>query len=73
MYVFDAGAAADALFATGDVRRRVEALVRPSLKLDELLDGVPLHLLTDYLQLMAVFALVFVAGGLSLFGALIES
>ncbi|MEQ9318160.1 MAG: heme exporter protein CcmB [Polyangiaceae bacterium] len=39
----------------------------------ELLDGVPLHLLTDYLQLMAVFALVFVAGGLSLFGALIES
>jgi len=39
----------------------------------ELLDGVPLPLLTDYLQLMAVFAVVFVAGGLSLFGTLIES
>ncbi|CAH0372117.1 unnamed protein product [Pelagomonas calceolata] len=44
MYVFDAGAAADALFSMGDVRRRVEALVRPSLELDELLDGFPRRL-----------------------------
>ena len=44
MYVFDAGAAADALFAMGDVRRRVEALVRPSRELDELLDGFPRRL-----------------------------
>ena len=44
MYVFDAGAAADALFSMGDVRRRVEALVRPSLELDDLLDGFPRRL-----------------------------
>ena len=44
MYVFDAGAAAEALFAMGDVRRRVEALVRPSRELDELLDGFPRRL-----------------------------
>ena len=43
-YIFDAGAAADALFAMGDVRRRVEALVRPSLELDGLLDGFPRRL-----------------------------
>ena len=43
-YIFDAGAAAEALFAMGDVRRRVEALVRPSRELDELLDGFPRRL-----------------------------
>ena len=44
MYVFDAGAAADALFAKGDIKRRVEALVRPSRELDELLGGFPRRL-----------------------------
>ena len=43
-YVFDAADAANALFAEGDIKRRVEALVRPSLELDELLDGVPKRL-----------------------------
>ena len=43
-YVFDAADAANALFAEGDIKRRVEALVRPSLELDELLSGVPKRL-----------------------------
>lgn len=43
-YVFDAGAAANALFAEGDVRRRVDALVKPSRELDELLGGFPRRL-----------------------------
>ena len=43
-YVFDAADAANALFAEGDIKRRVEALVRPSLELNELLDGVPKRL-----------------------------
>jgi heme exporter protein B len=38
----------------------------------ELLDGAPLASLTDYLVLMGVFAVVFTAGGLGLFQALIE-
>ena len=38
----------------------------------ELLSGAPLAELGDYFRFMAVFDLVFVAGGLSLFGTLIE-
>ena len=43
-YVFDAADAANALFAEGDIKRRVEALVRPSRELDELLGGFPRRL-----------------------------
>lgn len=39
----------------------------------ELLGGVPLAELGDYFKLMGVFDLVFVAGGLSLFGPLMDS
>jgi heme exporter protein B len=39
----------------------------------ELLNGVPLRELGDYFQLMGVFDLVFVAGGIALFGSLVES
>jgi heme exporter protein B len=38
----------------------------------DLLGGAPLSELGDYLQLMAVFDLVFTAGGLSMFGTLVE-
>lgn len=38
----------------------------------ELFNGVPLSELTDYLQLMGVFDLVFAAGGLGMFGTLVE-
>ena len=38
----------------------------------ELFNGVPLAELTDYLKLMAVFDVVFIAGGLSMFGTLVE-
>lgn len=38
----------------------------------ELLAGVPIAELTDYVQLMVVFGVVFVTGGIGLFGALIE-
>jgi heme exporter protein B len=38
----------------------------------ELLGGASLAELGDYFELMGVFDLVFVAGGLSLFGSLIE-
>lgn len=39
----------------------------------ELCAGVPLVELTDYVVLMSVFGVVFVTGGLGLFGALIDS
>lgn len=39
----------------------------------ELLGGVPLGALGDYFQLMAVFDLVFVSGGVALFGSLVEA
>jgi heme exporter protein B len=39
----------------------------------ELLNGVPVRELGDYFQLMGVFDLVFVAGGVALFGSLVES
>jgi heme exporter protein B len=39
----------------------------------ELLGGVPLGELGDYFKLMAVFDLVFVAGGVALFGSLVEA
>ena len=38
----------------------------------ELFGGVPIWELTDYLQLMLLFDVVFTAGGLGMFGALIE-
>jgi heme exporter protein B len=38
----------------------------------ELFNGVPLSELGDYLKLMAVFNVVFTAGGLSMFGTLVE-
>jgi len=38
----------------------------------ELLNGVPVSELGDYFKLMGVFDLVFIAGGLGLFGTLIE-
>jgi heme exporter protein B len=38
----------------------------------ELFNGVPLSELGDFLKLMAVFDVVFVAGGLSMFGTLVE-
>ena len=38
----------------------------------ELFNGVPLSELSDYLKLMGVFDIVFVAGGLSMFGTLVE-
>jgi heme exporter protein B len=38
----------------------------------ELLNGVPLAELGDYFQLLGVFDLVFITGGLALFGTLIE-
>lgn len=38
----------------------------------ELFNGVPLTELLDYLKLMGVFDLVFIAGGLSMFGTLVE-
>lgn len=38
----------------------------------DLLGGAPLSELGDYIQLMAVFDLVFAAGGLSMFGTLVE-
>lgn len=38
----------------------------------ELFNGVPLSELGDYLKLMAVFNIVFTAGGLSMFGTLVE-
>jgi len=38
----------------------------------ELLGGAPLSELTDYLKLMGVFDLVFTAGGLGMFGTLVE-
>src|SRR6478735_3398991 len=38
----------------------------------ELFNGVPLAALGDYLRAMAVFDLVFVAGGLAMFGTLVE-
>jgi heme exporter protein B len=38
----------------------------------ELLNGIPLSELTDYLQIMALFDLVFVVGGAGLFGSLAE-
>jgi len=38
----------------------------------ELFNGVPLAELTDYLKLMGVFDIVFIAGGLSMFGTLVE-
>ena len=38
----------------------------------ELLGGVPLGELADYLKLLGLFDLVFVGGGLSLFGTLLE-
>ena len=43
-YVFDAADAANALFAEGDIKRRVDRLVAPSQMLDDLLDGVPKRL-----------------------------
>lgn len=39
----------------------------------ELLGGAPLIDLLDYIRLMVVFAVIFIAGGLGLFGLLIES
>ena len=39
----------------------------------ELLNGVPVRELGDYFQLMGVFDLVFVAGGVALFGSLVEN
>ncbi|MSP25600.1 MAG: heme transporter [Myxococcales bacterium] len=39
----------------------------------ELVGGAPLAELGDYFALMGVFAIVFVAGGLGLFGTLVES
>jgi heme exporter protein B len=39
----------------------------------ELLTGIPLGELVDYFRLMLVFDLVFVAGGVTLFGPLVES
>lgn len=39
----------------------------------ELLSGAPVADLRDYLQLMGVFAVVFIAGGVGLFDTLIES
>jgi heme exporter protein B len=38
----------------------------------ELFNGVPLSELGDYLKLMGVFDIVFTAGGLSMFGTLVE-
>lgn len=38
----------------------------------ELLNGAPLSELTDYFQLMGVFDLVFIVGGLMMFGTLVE-
>jgi heme exporter protein B len=38
----------------------------------ELFGGAPLSELVDYFRLMAVFDVVFVAGGLSMFGTLVE-
>jgi hypothetical protein len=37
-----------------------------------LFSGVPVSELGDYFQLMLVFDVAFIAGGLSLFGSLIE-
>jgi heme exporter protein B len=39
----------------------------------ELLTGIPLAELVDYFRLMLVFDVVFVTGGLALFGQLVES
>ena len=39
----------------------------------ELLAGVPLAELGDYFKLMGVFDLVFISGGLALFGTLVEN
>lgn len=39
----------------------------------ELLAGIPLSELVDYFKLMGVFDVVFVTGGLTLFGTLVES
>jgi heme exporter protein B len=39
----------------------------------ELLSGIPLAELGDYFKLLGVFDVVFVAGGLTLFGTLVES
>jgi heme exporter protein B len=38
----------------------------------ELLEGVPLSALLGYLRLMAIFDLVFIIGGLAMFGGLVE-
>jgi heme exporter protein B len=38
----------------------------------ELLNGAPISELLDYLKLMAVFDVVFISGGLMLFGTLVE-
>ncbi len=38
----------------------------------ELLNGAPVAELADYFKLMAVFDVVFISGGLMLFGTLVE-
>jgi heme exporter protein B len=79
-------AAVGTLFGAMTVRTRARDLVLASVLFPfltptllagvagtrELLGGAPLHELVDYLELMGIFAAVFIAGGLGLFGLLIE-
>ncbi len=79
-------AAAGTLFGAMTVRTRARDLVLASVLFPflsptllagvagtrELLGGAPMVELVDYLQLMGVFGVVFVAGGLGLFAILIE-
>jgi heme exporter protein B len=79
-------AATGTLFGAMTVRTRARDLVLASVMLPllapvlvcaiaatrDLFDGASLVELTDYLELMLIFDVVFVAGGLGLFGLLIE-
>lgn len=79
-------AASGTLFGAMTVRTRARDLIlaivlfpllAPSLltavaATRELLEGVPLSSLGDYLKLMLVFDVTFLAGGLALFGTLLE-
>ena len=79
-------AAVGTLFGAMTVRTRARDLVLASVLFPfltptllagvagtrELLGGAPFHELVDYLELMGVFAAVFISGGLGLFGLLIE-
>jgi heme exporter protein B len=79
-------AAAGALFGAMTARTRARDLVlsivlfpllAPSLltavvATRELLGGAPLSEMTDYVELLGVFDVTFIAGGLGLFGILME-